>query len=138
MLYAVPVSDFLPGSICFVQLDVASVKKNLGGAQVVEWLEHMPCTHQTLVRILAGGPLLHVTPLSLPLFPVHPLSIKVSVPEKIFKKRGHTIAYKTHCWMRWQTTKYKQTVYCATADILKFQCENQAAHVIQLQNVCSD
>ncbi len=30
MFYAVPVSDFLPGSICSVQLDAASIKNRLG------------------------------------------------------------------------------------------------------------
>ena len=39
--------------------------------QVVEWLERMPHTQPTPVRIPAGGPLLHVTPPSLsPMFPV--------------------------------------------------------------------
>ena len=57
---------------------------------MVEWLEHMPYTQPTLVRIPAGGPLLHVTSPSLS--HVSYLSaalIKVSMPGKNLTKNNN-------------------------------------------------
>ena len=57
------------------------------GAQVVEWLERMPYTQPTPVRIPIGGPLLHVTPPLSPMFPVGLLMNKGVYANKIFKKK---------------------------------------------------
>ena len=57
------------------------------GAQVVEWLERMPHTQPTPVRIPIGGPLLHVTPPLSPMFPVYLLINKGVYANKILKKK---------------------------------------------------